>query len=498
MDLLLALVLKINARAERKVERELTEDLRRVRGKEGILFRLAGQRSTTPTTRCGRRCSRWSARTRCATWSARRRPTSGRSRPGSAPCCAARTPHHYRRMLPPLLAALEFRCNNTAYRPVMDALELLASYAARRRQAAVLRPPTRPPIDGVVPAAWREAVVDEHGRVERIPYELCVLVALRDAIRRREVLRRRRAGGGATPRTTCPATSTPPATSHYAALRQPTDPTEFIADLRQRMTDALDRLDHGAGRRHRRRGEDHDPARRAVDQVPKLAALARAADTCRRSRTRCCRRWGTLDLLDVLKDADFLDRVHPRVHLGRVRGRSSTATTLRRRLLLCLFALGTNMGIQAIVATGEHGETEAALRHVRRHFITRDNLRRAIAELVNATFAARDPHWWGAGTACAIGLEEVRLLGVEPDDRVAPPLRRARGDDLLARRARERLHLLASSSRCSSSEVAAMIEGLLRHCTDADIDSQLRRHPRRLAWSGSRSPNCSASGCCRG
>jgi len=39
----------------------------------------------------------------------------------------------------------------------------------------------------VVPAAWREAVVDENGKIERVPYELCVLVALRDAIRRREI-----------------------------------------------------------------------------------------------------------------------------------------------------------------------------------------------------------------------------------------------------------------------------------------------------------------------
>jgi hypothetical protein len=41
IDLLPGLVHKINARAERRVEKELTEDLRRVRGKEGILFRLA-------------------------------------------------------------------------------------------------------------------------------------------------------------------------------------------------------------------------------------------------------------------------------------------------------------------------------------------------------------------------------------------------------------------------------------------------------------------------
>ncbi|MFE7215607.1 Tn3 family transposase [Streptomyces sp. NPDC057611] len=61
---------------------------------------------------------------------------------------------------------------------------------------------------------------------------------------------------------------------------------------------------------------------------------------------------------------------------------------LQRRLLLALFALGTNMGIRTIVATGEHGESEAALRHVRRHFITVDNLRAAVRKLVNASFAA--------------------------------------------------------------------------------------------------------------
>jgi hypothetical protein len=39
--------------------------------------------------------------------------------------------HYYRQMLPELLEALEFRCNNTAYRPVMDAVELLHRYKDR-------------------------------------------------------------------------------------------------------------------------------------------------------------------------------------------------------------------------------------------------------------------------------------------------------------------------------------------------------------------------------
>jgi len=39
--------------------------------------------------------------------------------------------HYYRQMLPKLLDALEFRCNNTAYRPVMDAVGLLHRYKDR-------------------------------------------------------------------------------------------------------------------------------------------------------------------------------------------------------------------------------------------------------------------------------------------------------------------------------------------------------------------------------
>jgi hypothetical protein len=95
---------------------------------------------------------------------------------------------------------------------------------------------------------------------------------------------------------------------------------------------------------------------------------------------------GTIDLLDVLKEAALLtgfDEEFPSVASREVTERDA----LRRRLLLALFALGTNVGIRQVVATGDHGETEAALRRVRRTRISRDNLRWAIARLVDATFA---------------------------------------------------------------------------------------------------------------
>lgn len=63
VDLLIGLIHKVNMRADRRVERELTEDLRRVRGKESILFQLAeaavDHASTIRTRPFGPRCIRW-------------------------------------------------------------------------------------------------------------------------------------------------------------------------------------------------------------------------------------------------------------------------------------------------------------------------------------------------------------------------------------------------------------------------------------------------------
>jgi Tn3 transposase DDE domain len=305
---------------------------------------------------------------------------------------------HYRRGLPPLLAVLDFRCNNTAYRPVMDALGLLARYAEVDGKVRFYDADERVPLGGVVPKAWREAVVDDAGRVERIPYELCVLVALRDALRRREVYVDG-ANRWRNPDDDLPGDFETAREVHYAALRQPTDAAVFVADLRERMTAALDRLraalaDGSAGgvRVTARRGEPWISVPK-LDPLPEPAMLGAVKD-------EVARRWGTLDLLDVLKDAEFLTEFS--TEFASVASREVIdRAALCRRLLLCLFALGTNMGIRGIVATGEHGETEAALRHVRRHFITRDNLRRATAKLVNATFEARDPAWWGTGTTTA-------------------------------------------------------------------------------------------------
>lgn len=60
-----------------------------------------------------------------------------------------------------------------------------------------------------------------------------------------------------------------------------------------------------------------------------------------------------------------------------------------------------NTGLKRISA-GDHGESYKDLLYVRRKFIHKDNLRNAIAEVVNAIFSVRMQEIWGEGTtSCA-------------------------------------------------------------------------------------------------
>ncbi|WP_327129513.1 Tn3 family transposase [Streptomyces sp. NBC_01727] len=466
-DLLVALVQKINARAERRVERQLTAELKKVRGKEGILFRLADAAIGKPDEVVRRALypvvGEKTLRDLVAEAKANEKVFKAKVRTTLRSSYSS----YYRQMLPPLLRTLGFRCNNTAYRPVMDALALLEKYAEVDGKTRFYDASDRVPMDGVVRKDWREAVVDDKSRVERIPYELCVLVALRDAIRRREIYIQG-AARWRNPEDDLPGDFEATRTVHYAAIRQPLDAREFITDLKQRMTNGLDRLsaalaDGSAGgvKVTTRHGElwISVPKLEKLDEPTGLQAL----------KDEVVRRWGVLDLLDVLKNTDFDTGFTDEFASVAAYERIDRAV-LQRRLLLALFALGTNMGIRAIVATGEHGESEAALRHVRRHFITVDNLRAAVRKLVNATFAARDTAWWGRGTACA---SDSKKFGSWSSNFMTEYHARYGGNGVMIYWHVERKNVCIYSQlkSCSSSEVAAMIEGLLRHCTDAEIES---------------------------
>lgn len=95
----------------------------------------------------------------------------------------------------------------------------------------------------------------------------------------------------------------------------------------------------------------------------------------------------------------------------------------------------------------------------------------AMVRLVNATFAARDAAWWGEGMACA---SDSKKFGSWSSNFTTEWHQRYRGPGVMIYWHVEKKSLCVYSrlKSCAASEVAAMIEGVLGHCTDVEIDRQ--------------------------
>lgn len=91
--------------------------------------------------------------------------------------------HYYRRLLPLILKALEFRSDSTALQPLMRALDLLKIYADKPRQDPYAAD-VEVPMDGVLSTEWQAAAMttDAKGepQIDRATYELGVLRTVRE------------------------------------------------------------------------------------------------------------------------------------------------------------------------------------------------------------------------------------------------------------------------------------------------------------------------------
>jgi len=467
VDLLTETIHQIGARAERRVDRELLDDLKRVSGKQGLLFDLAGAALDHPDgivrevvfPVVGEQTLRdlvQEAKATGPTYRVTLRTVIRNSYKG-----------HYRRMVPQILKALDFRSNNRRHRPVIQALDLLKRYADTRLHTYPADEDV--PIDGVARGLWREAVVEKdtegRARVNRITYEICALEALRDKLRCKEVwvvgANRYR-----NPDDDVPADFEEQRTPYYRALNLPLEADRFIADLQAEMRQALHTLDAGLPTNalvrigQKRAGWITVTPLDAQPDPPNLTAL----------KAEVTATWPMTSLLDMVKEADL------RLHFTEAL-RSPTAyealdrSVLRPRLLLCLHGIGTNAGLQRMAGL-ESGVTYKDLAYVRRRYLSVDALRRAIAIVTNGTLHARNPAIWGEGTtACA---SDSKHFGAWDQNLTTQWHARYGGRGIMIYWHVERKSLCIHSQlkSPSSSEVASMIEGVVHHCTEMEVDRQ--------------------------
>jgi TnpA family transposase len=467
VELLIQVIHKIGTRAEAKIDKEFARDAREVVNKQRILYEIALNALAFPEGAVREVIYPVAGESRLrsivdafASKGSYQRQVQDRMRLSYG--------HHHRRMLAPMLKVLVFRTNNANRWPLIAALRLMSEFA----DSNLVHYPcgVEVPMAGVAEnAEWRKFMMEKgdgpdgpERRVNRINYEMGVLRALRAALRCKDVWVEG-AGDYRNPDEDLPADFEARREDYYKALGKPLDANEFIAALKERMHVGLETLDKGM------------PSNRKVSILKKgggwisVSPLGKQDDPPNITRLKKAikDRWPMTILLDILKETDFrtgicssFETSASRLHIDH--------DALVRRLLLCLFAYGTNTGLKR-ASSGNPDIDYQALRYVRRRFMDADRVRNAIVKVVDAVFDARAESVWGeATTACAA---DSTKFGSWDQNLMTEWHVRYRGPGVMIYWHVERKSVCIHSQlkRCSSSEVASMIGGVLNHCTRMDV-----------------------------
>ena len=241
-QLLISTIHRINAHAEQRVVAEFVKDFRRVRGKDTMLRKIAEASLKTPDDSVREVIYPVvvGGEATLTDLVNEYRATGSEYQRQKRKVFRASYTNHYRRGLIRLLGVLEFRSNNTAHQPVIDALGLIVRYAHDGGTYYPLG--ERVVLDGAVNADWTELLtkIDSRGRarVVRGVYEACVFQALRERLRCKEIW-----VVGAhewrNPDEDLPADFEVHRAEHYDKLRKPLDPKAFTAGLREEMRSEL-------------------------------------------------------------------------------------------------------------------------------------------------------------------------------------------------------------------------------------------------------------------
>ena len=448
---------KIDKRAEKKVVTEFVADLKRVHGKQDILFRVAKAAIENPDgTVRDVIFSVVSEQTLRDLVNEFKNSGPYYAKKVNDAACSAYS-RHWRRMVPRLLNTLDFRSNNENHQPIIRALDIW-----KRNGKLTKTDLKKLPIDEIVKPSDRHLMfkpgLDGKPEFDPMACELRILNTLRTGLRSKEIWEPN-ASKYQNPDKDLPQDFDNNRHEYYKALKLPVKAETFTHHLQLNMKSAIGELNDtilsNLKVRFSQAGKIIVTPLKAEPTPPNLELLAEELE----------RRWSMTKLLDVLKETEF--------RTGFTHCFKSVATrealdrkTIQRRLLLCFNALGTNIGLKR----GGAGEKLSALQHIVRRFITTDSVRDAIRVIVNDIFRIRHEHIWGEGTtACAADSKQFgawdQNLMTEWHARYG-----GRGVMIYWHVERKSTCIYSQLKTCSSSEVASMIEGVLRHCTNMSVD----------------------------
>lgn len=360
---------------------------------------------------------------------------------------------------------LEFNSNNLEF---IKALSIVQSYAKCRSEFYPLD--NQPPLSALSQKD-KKLVIQKDGhrqsRIARKQYECALFKELAKKLNHKEIWVK-----GAfkyrDPAEDIPKDFDDKREFYYNKLSLPLKASVFTQNLRQELENKLSILD---------KGFTENPYVKIITKKDKpwiqLSPLEKQPEpkTVKHLKNAVLSRWNMIDLLDVLKEVDLRENLFE--CFSTIGNREIIdKPTLHKRLLLCLFSFGTNTGLTRASGASSGEVTFEELRHIKRFFINKEDLRTCIDRVVNSTLKMRDSKIWGeATTACA---SDSTKFGSCDQNLMAKWHPRYHGNGVMIYWHVNSQYLCVYSQlkTCTSSEVASMLQGVTSQTTDMDIEYQ--------------------------
>lgn len=367
---------------------------------------------------------------------------------------------HYRRMIQPLLENVVFRSNNAEYQPILNALTLIKKYFDSNK---IYFPDNEyVPID-CLPEKWKNRIVDPNsGKIKRICYEVYILKKLADRIRCREIwiegsFKHRN------PDEDLPNNFEENKEAHFDDLSLPIDGDVFIEQLKHRHISTLIALNDNILQNTKVKITPQNGGRIIVTPLTAQAE----SNNIGIIKKYLQEKWEGTNLIDMIKEVDLENHfTHDFISYGEKI--YLKPNEISERILLTIFGLGTNVGLKHMCAGNTH-VSEHQLRHIKNYFLSTDNLKNALSKVANALFKIRLEEIWG-GMLIAVASDSTQFsayfqnLISEYHNRYG-----GRGVMIYWHVEKNACCIHSQLKSVSSSEVSAMIEGVLRHCTEMSV-----------------------------
>nr|WP_281176605.1 Tn3 family transposase [Shouchella shacheensis] len=464
VELLMTITHNINGHAEKKVDRELLKEIKQVRGKNNILATLLEDMLDKQEhvvkdvlfSVMDEETAQDLLKELKYNKNVYREKVYYKMRSSYS--------HSYRTAISELLRILDFRSNNPTHRPVIEALDLVKRYIGTKQKYFPVDHDV--PISEVVPPKFMKVVLEKdtkgNPKVNRINYEIAVLQSLKDKLQCKEIW-----VVGADryrdPDEDLPIDFEENRQEYYDALGLSVDVEPIISKLQDELHNKLEQLNQTIPKNPKVSITNHRNGWISVSPLEPQQEPERL----RQFKQVIAKRWWLMELIDMFKETDlrtdFTSAFHSLAKYERL-----NRADVQKRLLLCLYGMGTNMGLKRMAA-GNPDVTYDNLLYVKRKYIHPEILKAANVQVVNAILKERLEDVWGhATTSCA---SDSKKVGAWDQNLMSQWHPRYRGTGVMIYWHVEKQSVCFHSQlkTCLSSEVASMIQGLLHHATDKDV-----------------------------